>query len=473
MSLVRLSLVLGAVFLLEAVALWLLGIERLNGLLFRVCASAGLPFNTVIVLLGAGALGTAAGVVGSFAVLRRRALVGDAAAHAAFPGLCGAFLLLHERNFALLLLGGMLSALAGVAFLSWLQKNTRTKADAAMGLTLSSLFGLGIVLSRIIQDDPSGRQAGLDAFLLGKTAGMVTQDLMIILIVGVHVIGLAALLYKEFLLVSFDPDFGSAQGWPVLALDLLLLGLIVVTTIIGLPAVGVVLMAAMLILPGVSARFWTERLGAMLWLAAAFGLVIGMAGVGLSAQFQRFPAGPLIILTGATLFLFSMLFAPRRGVLARWWQVHRTNRRIARQNLLRALYELSESRLAERPPVPFDGLLLRRSWSRQQVARLLHAARAAGEVEAAGGGWRLTERGLAAGAQTVRAHRLWELYLVHQAHIQADHVDRDADEAEHLLSPDVVQQLEQLLAQTGQLPRDLPPASIHPLGANAHAGSEG
>ena len=459
-----LLLTLGAVFLFEGAAIAWFGFAALSEMLFGLCASLGVAYNTVIVLLGAGWLGLASGVIGSFAVLRRRALVGDAAAHAAFPGLCLAFLLLHQRHFGLLLLGGLFSALAGVALLSWLEKNTRTKADAALGLTLSSLFGLGIVLSRIIQDDPSGQQAGLDSFLLGKTAGMVGQDLLTILLLSIHVVALVSLLYKEFLLISFDPGFAGVQGWPVLTLDLLLLSLIVVTVIIGLPAVGVVLMAALLILPGVSARFWTERLDRMLWIAGLFGVMTGVAGVGLSSQFQRFPAGPLIILTGAGLFFFSMLCAPRRGVVARWWSRHRTRTRVVRQNLLRSLFELSEGRLAERPGVPWDELLKRRSWSAAQLRRALNRARALGEVEAAGDGrWRLSQAGVDAAAQVVRAHRLWEFYLVNQARIQSDHVDRDADETEHLLSPEMLRQLEQLLEKPEYAARGLPPASVHPL----------
>src|SRR5262245_5145817 len=205
---------------------------------------------TTKVLLGTSLLGLSSGVIGSFAVLRRRALLSDALAHAALPGICVAFLLSGHRSFLALLTGAFLSGLLGVGVISVLRRHTRTKEDAAIGIVLSVFFGLGIALSRIIQNQPlreGGSRAGLDNFIFGKTAGMLVEDVYVILALLAFLLLVVTLLYKEFKLVSFDPEFAAVQGWPTLWLDLALMGLLALTAVVGLPAVGVVLMAALLI----------------------------------------------------------------------------------------------------------------------------------------------------------------------------------------------------------------------------------
>ena len=172
----------------------------------------GLSYNTFLVLAGSGLLGLTAGVVGAFAVLRRRALMGDALAHAALPGLYIAFLIHQQRDFFVFLLGATLSGVCGVLCVSWLRHNTRIKEDAAIGLVLSVFFGLGIVLSSIVQDMPTGQKAGIDSYLLGQTAGMVMQDLMSIIVVSCAALLVLLLLYKEFKILSFDREYAAVQG---------------------------------------------------------------------------------------------------------------------------------------------------------------------------------------------------------------------------------------------------------------------
>jgi manganese/zinc/iron transport system permease protein len=277
-----------------------------------------LTYNTTIVLLGTGLLGASAGLIGTFTVLRRRALIGDALAHAALPGLCIAFLLAGERSLPLMLLGALVTGVLGVAIIAALRDRTRTKEDAAIGIVLSVFFGAGVVLIRMIQSRPgSGSKAGLDSYILGKAAGMIAQDVYLIAIVALLNLMVVTLLYKEFRLVTFDVEFARVGGWPTYLLDLVLMAMIALTVVIGLPAVGVVLVTALLILPAAAARFWTERLGRMLILAAGLGAAMGLIGTALSAEFSSLPTGPIIVLAGLGLFLISVVFAPRRGALAR------------------------------------------------------------------------------------------------------------------------------------------------------------
>lgn len=187
------------------------------------------------------------------------------------------------------------------------------------------------------------------------------------------------LLFKEFELVSFDPDFASVQGWPTLMIDLLMIGALAIVTIVGLPLCGVILMAALIILPSAAARFWTNRLGRLLVLAAIAGGVAGIVGTFFASPLptqwfgrelldtSKLPPGPLIVLSATAIFLVSLLFAPQRGLIARTVAEIRLRLRIGREHLLRGLYELSESQLPNPPYIEESQLVARRSWSEWMV----------------------------------------------------------------------------------------------------------
>lgn len=437
--------------------------------------------NTRTVLVGATVLGIAAAVVGSFAVLRKRSLMGDAVAHAALPGVCAAYFVVGDRHFAAFLAGALVFGVIAAGFVALVKAATRVKEDAAIGIAIGGFFGLGIVMSRIIQNQPSGNRAGLDSFIFGKAASMVGEDARLILIVAAFVLTATALLYKEFKLLCFDRAFAAGLGWPTVTLDLILMALVCVCTVVGLPAVGVVLMVALLVIPSVAARFWTNRLGKMLVIAACFGGCSGFLGTVLSATLptpagalsRGWPTGPLIVLVAAGIFAISLLAAPKRGLIADVLRRAALRRRISTQNLLRDVYEALES------AGEFGGV-----WRSEGVARegafrasVLERAVTEGLIAPAAGGYVLTAEGQVAAARVVRAHRLWEQYLIEQADIAADHVDRDADQIEHILPASVIAQLESRLAEEGRLPgaaliMQAVPESPHPIAGPATSGGK-
>ena len=433
--------------------------------------------NTRVVLIGTMLLGIASAVVGSFAVLRKQSLVGDAVAHAALPGVCVAYFVIGERNFAAFLVGALVFGVLAASFVTFVKAWTRVKEDAAIGLAIGGFFGLGIVLSRIIQNQPAGNRAGLDSFIFGKAASMVADDAKLILAVAAAILAATLLFYKEFKLLCFDRDFAAGQGWPTVLLDLFLMALVCICTVVGLPAVGVVLMVALLIIPAVAARFWTNRLGLMLVIAAVFGGASGLFGTILSATVptpagalsRGWPTGPLIVLTAAFIFIVSLLCAPKRGLIADLARRYLLRRRIAVQNLLRDVYETIEpAGNLERPWQPKR--LIRPASSH---ARGLGRAIREGLVVPRGESFVLTPTGRDAAVRVVRAHRLWELYLIEQADIAPDHVDRDADQLEHVLSPEMIAQLEARLAEKDRIhphsavQSEPVPASPHPIAPSA------
>ena len=283
-------------------------------------AQSGYVFSgtALVVMAGVSLLGACAGMVGTFAVLRRRALTGDALAHATLPGLCVAVLLVGGRDLSAMLVGAFAAGLVGIGVIAALRRWTRVKEDAAIGIVLSVFFGVGIVLNSVIQRSRvAGDSSGLQDYIFGHAASLLERDVYQIGALAVVCTVIVALLYKEFQLLSFDPGFAKAQGWPNWRLDFGMMALIAAAVVLGLPAVGVVLMAALLILPGVTARLWTDRLHRLLPLAAFFGALTGALGTALSARFQGLPAGPIITLVGTGLFVISVVIAPKRGLIVR------------------------------------------------------------------------------------------------------------------------------------------------------------
>lgn len=273
--------------------------------------------NLQWILLGSMLLGLSSGVIGTFAYLRKQSLIGDTLAHAALPGICIAFMLSGVKSVGYFLIGAIVAGMIATLGLGWITRHSRIKQDAAMGIVLSVFFGIGIVLLTQIQHSSYGNQSGLDKFLFGQAASMTQDDVYTMAGVALLLVAACALLFKEFKLISFDPGYARGLGFSVARLEQLMLWLVTVAVVVGIQAVGVVLVAALLITPAVSARYWTDRLGLMTVLAGVFGALSGALGTAISAGTEQLPTGPLSVLTATAVFVVSVLFGPRRGVLAK------------------------------------------------------------------------------------------------------------------------------------------------------------
>ncbi|MBM3678263.1 MAG: metal ABC transporter permease [Actinobacteria bacterium] len=294
------------------------------------------------VALGAAGLGIVSGALGTFAVLRRQALVGDAVSHAALPGIVLAYLVTGSKASLGLLLGAAITGFLAVLLVTAVIRTTRVKADAALGLWLASFFGVGLVLLTFVQRRPDASQAGLDRFLFGQAATVLREDVWTIAIVGAIALSVLALAWKQMKLLAFDPDFGTALGLRMRLADVLLTGLLVVATVIGLQMVGAVLMSAMLIAPTAAARQWSDRLGRVTLLAGLFGAVAGVVGAVASSRAERLPTGPTIVLAVAAIVLLSFLFAPTRGIAMRWLRARSRRGRLALNAVLESVGELEQ-----------------------------------------------------------------------------------------------------------------------------------
>jgi len=344
------------------------------------------------VAIGSGVLGIVSGALGAFAVLRRQALLGDAISHTALPGIALAFLITGSRAAYWLMVGAVIAGWLGTLAVMTIVNRSRVKQDSALGMVLAVLFGFGLVLMSLIQRSPEAGKAGLDKFLFGQASTMMTDDVVTMAVAGSIALFLMLLFWKEFKLLSFDQAFGASMGFPMRLVDVLLITLLVVAIVIGLQAVGVVLMSAMVVAPAAAARQWTDRLGVMVILSAIFGALSGICGAVISSMTDRLPTGPTIVLCISAMALLSMLFAPNRGLLYKRIREARQRHSLSLEAVLIDMLELARQHddichphspdtlraMSYRPEGIEHALTLlqRRGWTDQTEAGLWHLTQA-------------------------------------------------------------------------------------------------
>lgn len=272
-------------------------------------------YTLIIVAIGAALLGAVSGALGTYAVLRRQSLLGDAISHAVLPGIAFAFILTGSKAPLILVLGAAVAGWIGTLIILCIVRLTRIKYDSALALVLSTFFGFGLVLHTFIQRTGNADQAGLDTFIFGQAATILERDVLTIGILGGVALLTVLVLWKELKLLIFDEGFAASIGFPIRLLDILLTSLLVIAIVLGLQAVGAVLMSAMIVAPAVAARQWTNRLDLMVLIAAGTGACAGVSGTIISSSATRIPTGPMIILCATLLVFISIAFAPNRGLI--------------------------------------------------------------------------------------------------------------------------------------------------------------
>jgi manganese/zinc/iron transport system permease protein len=400
--------------------------------------------NTLVILLGSTALGTCCGLVGALMLLKRRALLADAIAHSTLPGICIAFLLGGSRSLAVLGVGALLSALLSATLVSWLPRITRIRKDAATACVLGILFGAGIALVGIIQRSGlGGSAAGLDGLLLGRTAGMLRSEALLFGISAMMMSLIILALRKELLVSCFDPRFGLSAKIPARSIDFLQTSLLAATIVIALPAVGVVLTAALVIIPAAAGRFWTDRFDVLLVISALIGAASGLVGTLISSLHSDLPAGPVIVLSATTLFIISLLLAPGRGWISRHLQQRsRLQDRQIRQFLDGILSsELEESSLVVLKRQPVTTAAIDR--------RNLVVSSRNGWIETDSQRIQLTQEGRTRAVRARKALQIWREWLTSEASIDRDLIDLDEQDIEKILPPDLIDTLQKSIDHRG------------------------
>lgn len=251
-------------------------------------------------------VGVLCGLVGCFVVLRGLAFIGDALAHAVFPGVVVAYM--AGRS---ILIGAFAFGLFTALGVGVLSRRRRVSEDSAIGVLFAAFFALGVVLI----SSQSGFQRDLGALLFGDVLGVSRQDVLATLLIGLVIVGVLFALLKEFTLVAFDSTMARAAGYPVFLLDLLLLLLVTATIVVSLQSVGNILILALIVTPPATARLLTDRLGRMMLWSVGIGVASGLGGLLVSYHADT-ATGGTVVLTATAFFLVALVFAPNHGLVA-------------------------------------------------------------------------------------------------------------------------------------------------------------
>ncbi|MCK0123081.1 metal ABC transporter permease [Gelidibacter sp. F2691] len=356
------------------------------------------------ITLGTAILGAVTGMLGSFAVLRKQSLLGDAISHAALPGIALAFLITGAKDSNTLLIGALISGLLGTFWIRGIISKTHLKSDTALGLILSLFFGFGMLLLTFIQKQPNANQAGLDKYLFGQAATLVESDVWLMAIITGICVVVMFLFWKEFKLLLFDADYTKTLGFNTKIIDILITTFIVLAIVLGLQTVGVVLMSAMLLAPAAAARQWTNNLSTMVLLAAIFGAFSGVFGTAISASQDNLSTGPVIVLVASVFVIFSFIFSPSRGLLFRQIRFISNRRDLELQKTLSFMYHIAETHDDISHPHTIKILNNFQGFTRKTLQKLVDK----NYVTIEGTMWSLTEEGFKTAAnlynQNIKTH---------------------------------------------------------------------
>lgn len=409
-------------------------------------------------------------LVGVVVFLRKRSLLGEALAHAAYPGVVlsvlfmAAFFPLSSDFMALaILIGAFLTSLLGLWTIEKMERRFHVKNDAALCFVLSVFFGVGVLVASRIQFTHALWYKTVQIFLYGQAATMTDEHVLIYALLALLLAIVLVLLYRQIEMAIFDRDFSKAVGVPVRMVDSLLFILLVLAIVIGIRSVGVVLMAGMLIAPAVAARSLSHRLWAVFLFAASMGALSGFLGNYLSVEIPQWgtrqgwdwkfslPTGPMILLSASTLCLFSLLFAPQNGLVSRLLRILRFRKQCIEENLLKYLWRHGPDGKAALSDI--------KKWqtlSFLQMRLLLWKLKRQGWIkENDKHELRLTKEGDLRAARIIRFHRLWEAYLVFLGQ-GAEKVHRSAEEMEHIITPELEKELTELLGDPKEDPHAQP-----------------
>jgi manganese/zinc/iron transport system permease protein len=393
----------------------------------------------ILVLVGLAVISSVAGVMGCYAFLRRRTLIGDAVSHAVLPGVAIGFMLSGTKDPFALLAGGLFFGYLAILSIDVIHRKSKLSEDTAIALVTTVYFALGSVLLSVVSSMENGQQAGLKNFLFGKAATLTELDVWVFAVAAVLVILAIIFFYKPFMLISFNKDFAAAQGWKTTNYETLISLLTVLVITIGLQAVGVVLMSALLIAPAASARYWTNSLPKMMVIAGVFGMLSGIGGGLLSLVGEDMPTGPWVVMI---LFLFTMitlLFAPKKGYFAIQKRNNSNERKINEENVLKILHQLGE---IGKESVTMTEMLDKRRMETNVLLKTIKALKSDGFIKGVESKKiELTETGRVEAMRVVRLHRLWELYLTQQLKFKEDHIHGTAETIEHLITDELEEAL--------------------------------
>ncbi len=388
-------------------------------------------------LMASSMIGVMCGILGVFIVLRNMSLIGDALSHAVLPGVVLGFVVAGYSVLGFFT-GAVLAGIVTAVLITWLQRNVPIKNDAAMGIVFTAMFSIGVMwISRISRQD--GVHLDLKDFLFGNALGVSNEDLYLTAMITVFVIVSVIVFYRYLFATTFQVVIAETLGIPVKAVYYFLMLLLSLAIVASLKAVGVILVVSMLIAPAATALLLSDKLQYVIVISAFVGLFSAILGLILAILLETTP-GPAMAVTATLFFLLAVCFSPKKGMLFKYLHQNSIRKKVELEDTLKQSLKLHELN-----DLTLGNLVNRLGFSERKVNRYLSKLRQANLVEIQGATIGLNERGIKAANKLVRAHRLWETYLVNQAGMNQSQIHDHAERLEHILTDDVLDEVDKEL----------------------------
>lgn len=393
-------------------------------------------------------VGTTCGLIGSFIILRRMALIGDALAHAVLPGVVIGFLV-GGKSPLTLFLGAVAAGVLTALLIGFVHRNTRIKEDTAIGVVFTGFFAVGVMMISKLKSV----HLDLSCYLFGQPLSVTSADLWLTGSIGTVVLLAVTLFYKQLVITSFDPVMATSIGISAAGVHYFLMTMLSMTVVASLQAVGVVLVVAMLITPGATAYLLTDRMHWMLVLAALVGATSAALGMYLSC-WLNLTSGEAMVVVCASLFGLAMLLSPKEGIVVKAFRRMAAARRTALEDHLKHLLGIQVGD----PPLTAEKLAHSANLTVEAAREVLLVLQRLGLVTLKGADseFELTTAGKHKALEIVRAHRLWETYLLDRVGLSWDQLHAEAERIEHVLTPEMVEALDESLARPTTDPHGAP-----------------
>ena len=384
-------------------------------------------------LISSSIVGLMCGALGCFIVLRNMALIGDALSHAILPGIVVAYIFFGASTIGFFL-GSVAAGLLAAIGITWIQRNVNTKNDAAIGIVFTAMFAIGVIGISHISRQP-GVHLDLKDFLVGNMLGVSNEDLLLTGCIGLYVFISIVVFYRYLFTTTFQPVIAETMGISVSMIHYFLMLMLSFVVVASLRAVGVILVVAMLVTPASTALLLSNKLKNVIFLASMIGLLSAVLGLIISIQFETTP-GPAMTVVAAALYFLTVIFAPEKGLLFKSIRNNRLKKKIMFEDTLKQAFRLNTAGGLS-PQSLQDKLGYNAALLKQNINGLVRKGFAIDSPQLA-----LTEAGKTEASKLVRAHRLWETYLVNQMGLNAEQIHEDAEKYEHLLTEEILDEVD-------------------------------
>lgn len=386
-------------------------------------------------LISSSIVGLMCGALGCFIVLRNMALIGDALSHAILPGIVISFMIVGYSTIGFFL-GSVVAGLLTAFAITWIQRNVNTKNDAAIGIVFTAMFALGVL--GISEINSQGVHLDLKDFLFGSILGVGNEDLYLITGIGIYVLLSIAIFYRYLFVTTFQPVIAETMGISVKMIHYFLMLMLSFVVVASLKAVGVILVVAMLITPASTALLLSDKLKSVIIIASLLGLLSAVLGLIFSIHLDTTP-GPAMTVVATLMYFLTVLFAPKKGLLFKSIRSRNLSRKIRFEDTLKQALKLDQ-----KGNLTYAELQNRLGYTSQVLKKNLQLLLKDGLVQTSPK-LILTKLGQKEANKLVRAHRLWETYLVNQIGLSAEQIHEDAEKYEHLLTEEILEKLDKKL----------------------------